>query len=116
MKPAVVAFLKERGLELSEEKTHITHIDDGFDFLGFNVRKYGGKLLIRPSKPTVKRFLDEVRMWIKTPYSDQDGRLDPATQSKDTGLGQPLLSRDCQEDLQPCRLPSVSGTERMDRP
>jgi RNA-directed DNA polymerase len=33
VKPAVVAFLKERDLELSEEKTHITHIDDGFDFL-----------------------------------------------------------------------------------
>ena len=41
VKPAVVAFLKERGLELSEENTRITHIDDGFDCLGFNVRKYG---------------------------------------------------------------------------
>ena len=50
VKPAVVAFLAERGLELSEEKTRITHIDDGFGFLGFNVRKYGGKLLIKPSK------------------------------------------------------------------
>src|SRR5947199_327107 len=40
VKPAVVAFLKERGLELAEEKPRITHIDDGFDFLGFNVRKY----------------------------------------------------------------------------
>jgi len=32
-------FLKERGLELSEEKTHITHIDDGFDFLGWTNRR-----------------------------------------------------------------------------
>ena len=39
VKPAVLALLKERGLELSQEKTRITHIDDGFDFLGFNVRK-----------------------------------------------------------------------------
>jgi RNA-directed DNA polymerase len=61
VKPAVVAFLKERGLELSEEKTQITHIDDGFDFLGFNVRKYAGKLLIKPAKPAVKRFLDNIR-------------------------------------------------------
>jgi RNA-directed DNA polymerase len=65
VKPAVVAFLKERGLELSEEKTRITHIDDGFDFLGFNVRKYTGKILIKPSKPAVKRFLDKIRALIK---------------------------------------------------
>jgi RNA-directed DNA polymerase len=65
VKPAVVAFLKERGLELSEEKTHITHIDDGFDFLGFNVRKYAGKLLIKPAKSAVKRFLENIRGLIK---------------------------------------------------
>lgn len=65
VKPAVVAFLRERGLELSEEKTRITHIDDGFDFLGFNVRKYGGKLLIKPAKQAVKRFLGDIRELIK---------------------------------------------------
>jgi RNA-directed DNA polymerase len=61
VKPAIVTFLKERGLELSEEKTRITHIDDGFDFLGFNVRKYAGKLLIKPSKGAIKSFLDRIR-------------------------------------------------------
>jgi RNA-directed DNA polymerase len=66
VKPAVVAFLKERGLELSEEKTHITHIDDGFNFLGFNVRKYEDKLLIKPAKEAVKRFLENIRGLIKT--------------------------------------------------
>jgi RNA-directed DNA polymerase len=65
VRPAVVAFLKERGLELSAEKTRITQIDAGFDFLGFNVRKYGGKLLIKPSKLAVKRFLDDLRGLIK---------------------------------------------------
>jgi RNA-directed DNA polymerase len=34
VKPLVIEFLKERGLTLSEEKTGITHIEDGFDFLG----------------------------------------------------------------------------------
>lgn len=63
--PAVVAFLKERGLELSLQKTKITHIDDGFDFLGFNVRKYKGKLLIKPSKKNVKSFLETIRGIIK---------------------------------------------------
>jgi len=49
-------FLTERGLELSEEKTHITHIDDGFDFLGWNFRKYGGKLLIKPSRKSTREY------------------------------------------------------------
>jgi RNA-directed DNA polymerase len=65
VKPAVVSFLRERGLELSEEKTHITHIDDGFDFLGFNVRKYAGKLLIKPSKKAIQSFLERIREIIK---------------------------------------------------
>jgi RNA-directed DNA polymerase len=43
VKPAVVAFLASRGLELSEQKTTITHIETGFNFLGQNVRKYKGK-------------------------------------------------------------------------
>ena len=64
--PIVVKFLKERGLELSSEKTTITHIDEGFDFLGFNVRKYKGKLLIKPSKKNVKSFLAEIRRIIKS--------------------------------------------------
>lgn len=50
IKDLLTVFLAERGLTLSEEKTVITHISQGFDFLGFNVRKYKGKLLIKPSK------------------------------------------------------------------
>jgi len=50
-----------RGLELSDEKTRITQIEDGFDFLGQNLRKYEGKLLIKPSKKSVKALLDKVR-------------------------------------------------------
>jgi len=48
-KRILIPFLAERGLELSEEKTLITHIDEGFNFLGWNFRKYDGKLLIKPS-------------------------------------------------------------------
>ena len=65
VKPAVVQFLAERGLVLSPEKTKITHISEGFDFLGQNVRKYGGKLLIKPSARNVKAFLDRVRETIR---------------------------------------------------
>ncbi|HEY4830964.1 MAG TPA: group II intron reverse transcriptase/maturase [Waddliaceae bacterium] len=66
VKPVVESFLKERGLELSQEKTRITHIDDGFDFLGTNVRKYKGKCLIKPSKKSVKSFLADIRGTIKS--------------------------------------------------
>ena len=57
----LVEWLKERGLTLSEEKTHIVHLTEGFDFLSFNIRHYpapqtarsGWKLLIKPSKEAV---------------------------------------------------------------
>ena len=65
IKPAVVAFLQERGLSLSEEKTRITRIEDGFDFLGQNLRKYAGKLLVKPARDAVKSFLRSVRDTIR---------------------------------------------------
>ena len=54
-------FLVVRGLELSEKKTIITHIDDGFDFLGWNFRKYQGKLLIKPSRNSIGRITEKIR-------------------------------------------------------
>src|SRR3546814_16586596 len=61
VRPMVEEFLAARGLTLSPEKTKITHIDDGFDFLGFNVSKSDGKLLIKPAKNTLSAFLGKVR-------------------------------------------------------
>lgn len=66
VKPLVIKFLQERGLELSLEKSKIVHIDEGFDFLGQNVRKYKRKLLIKPAKANVKSFLNKVRGTIKS--------------------------------------------------
>jgi RNA-directed DNA polymerase len=60
VQPLVAHFLKERGLELSHEKTSITHVDDGFDFLGQNVRRYGTKLLLKPSRKNVRTFLGKI--------------------------------------------------------
>jgi len=65
IKPVVIEFLKERGLSLSEEKTKITRIDEGFNFLGQNVRKYDGKLLIKPSKDNIQFFLQNIRETFK---------------------------------------------------
>jgi RNA-directed DNA polymerase len=63
--PAVRRFMTERGLELSEEKTRITHISEGFDFLGQNVRKYGDQLLTKPAKKSIKSLMDKVRQIVK---------------------------------------------------
>jgi len=65
VKPLVISFLKERGLTLSEEKTVVTHIGEGFDFLGKNIRKYRGKLIIKPTKQGIKNVLDKVRKVLK---------------------------------------------------
>ncbi len=75
VKPLVEAFMRERGLELSAEKTLITHMTDGFDFLGQNVRKYNGKLIIKPSKKNVKSFLEKVRKIVKAHQGATAGHL-----------------------------------------
>src|SRR5215207_3103268 len=62
-------WLLKRGLHLSEEKTRVVHLSEGFDFLGFNIRHYpapntarsGYKLLIKPSKESVRKFKERVR-------------------------------------------------------
>jgi RNA-directed DNA polymerase len=66
VKPLVRDFLTERGLTLSEEKTTITHIEDGFDFLGFNFRKYDGKLFVKPARKRVRTFLNNIREIIRS--------------------------------------------------
>ena len=75
VKPLIEQFLAERGLELSQEKTTITHIEDGFDFLGQNVRKYDGKLIIKPSKKNVASFLANIREVVKGNKGAMAGNL-----------------------------------------
>ncbi len=53
-KEIIRGFLCTRGLELSEEKTLITHVDDGFDMLGWTFRRFKEKLIVKPSKKSVK--------------------------------------------------------------
>lgn len=81
VKPMIRDFLAKRGLELSEKKTLITHIETGFDFLGFNIRTYNGKLVIKPSESRVKRFKQKVDEVFKNNRNVQTiyliGRLNP---------------------------------------
>ncbi|MBZ9622181.1 group II intron reverse transcriptase/maturase [Clostridium sp. FP2] len=64
-KEIIKSFLIQRGLELSDEKTIITHIDEGFDFIGWNIKKYKGKLLIKPSQKSIKRVISKISAIIK---------------------------------------------------
>ncbi len=57
-------WLKQRGLALHPEKTRIVHINDGFNFLGFSVKHYKGKCLIKPQKEKVLGFLAQLRSWL----------------------------------------------------
>ena len=54
-------WLAPRGLAFNEEKTRVVHLDEGFDFLGFNIRRYSGKLLIKPSKDAIKKVRARLR-------------------------------------------------------
>lgn len=58
VKPIVVEFMEQRGLTLSPEKTKVTHIHEGFDFLGQTVKKYKAKLIIKPSQKSLKALLE----------------------------------------------------------
>jgi RNA-directed DNA polymerase len=75
VKPLVEQFLRDRGLELSPEKTRITHIEDGFDFLGQSVRKYAGKLIIKPARKNVQTFLRKIRHIVKANKQATAGNL-----------------------------------------
>lgn len=75
VRPLVERFLGERGLELSPEKTVVTHIEQGFDFLGQNVRKYRGKMLIKPSTASIRSVKRRTREIIKGSGSLKAGQM-----------------------------------------
>jgi RNA-directed DNA polymerase len=61
VKARLASWLAPRGLAFNEDKTRIVALGEGFDFLGVNVRRYRGKLLIKPSKTAVKRIRERLR-------------------------------------------------------
>ena len=76
VQPLVAHFLHERGLALSHEKTRITHVEEGFDFLGQNVRRYrDGTVLTKPSTQNVKTFLSKIQETIDNSGSMTAGEL-----------------------------------------
>lgn len=63
--PEVEAWLALRGLRLNQEKTHIRHITEGFNFLGFHIRRYGRKTLVKPQPEKVQAKLREIKTWLR---------------------------------------------------
>ena len=84
--PKLEEVLKTVGLELSLEKTKITAIEDGFDFLRFHIRKYrNGRVFTKPSKASIKAFRKEIRDLIKRGIALPTERLIHALNEKITG-------------------------------
>src|ERR1700733_11304500 len=75
IKPAVEKFLQIRGLSLSQKKTRITHVEEGFDFLGFNLRWMKNKLIIKPAKAKVKAVSDKIRLILRKGLHRQPGEI-----------------------------------------
>jgi len=85
--PKINAFLKARGVQLSEQKTKVTHISEGFDFLGQSIRKYRrvdgrlGKIQIEPSKKSIQSIKCKVKAICKSSghltQAQMIGRLNP---------------------------------------
>ncbi len=64
--PAIASFLKPRGLKLSETKTRIVNVREGFEFLGQRLRRYdNGKLIIKPAASSLRNLQDKIRQVLK---------------------------------------------------
>ena len=61
----LIPYLQKRGIKLSTDKTRVTHIENGFDFLGFSIRQYkteqGNKLFIKPNKDSIKKAKSKIK-------------------------------------------------------
>jgi RNA-directed DNA polymerase len=79
--PRLTDFLRQRGLELSEAKTRTVHIDEGFNFLGFTVRRFKGTLLTKPSQAKVLQHLRSIKAYLnnhqQAPAGQVIGDLNP---------------------------------------
>ena len=66
VKARLASWLASRGLAFNEDKTRVVTLSEGFDFLGFNVRRYGTKPLIKPSKAAVRRIRERLRTELRS--------------------------------------------------
>ncbi len=82
-KERLADWLKKRGLQLSEDKTRLSHLTEGFNFLGFSIRHYatpnssrsGYKLLIKPSQNAVNQLKRRLKGIWRQQVGTPTGRL-----------------------------------------
>ena len=110
IKAQLAKWLAPRGLAFNEDKTRVVTLDEGFDFLGFNVRRYRGKLLIKPSKAAVRRIRARLRDRAALPAREQRSRRDQTAQPDHPGMGQLLPDTRSGRDLRRTRPPTCGGS------
>ena len=99
VKARLAEWLAPRGLAFNEDKTRIVTLDEGFDFLGFNVRRYHGKLLIKPSKAAVRRIRERLRAEMRSLRGTNAQAVIRTTQPDHPGLGGLLPDGGVQRDV-----------------
>ena len=94
VKARLAEWLAPRGLAFNEDKTQIVHLGEGFDFLGFNVRRYRNrKLLIKPCKAAIRRLRERLAAEMRTLRGGERGGGHRHAQPRHPGLGRLLPGR-----------------------
>ena len=100
IKARLAGWLAPRGLAFNEDKTRVVRLDEGFDFLGFNVRRYGSKPLIRPSKAAVRRIRERLRAELRSLRGSNARGGDQTAEPDHPGMGRLLPDTGIQQDVQ----------------
>ena len=109
VKARLAGWLAPRGLAFNEDKTRIVHLDDGCDFLGFTVRRFYGKLLIKPSKAAMRRIRERLAAEMRA-LRGANARGDRQAQPDHPGLGGLLPGRGVQQGVRRAGQPHVAAT------
>ena len=98
IKARLAEWLQPRGLAINEDKTRIVHLSEGFDFLGFNIRRYGAKLLIKPSTAAIRRLRNRLARRHASCAARTPGRSSPGS-TRSSVVGPPTTGSGVQQDL-----------------
>jgi RNA-directed DNA polymerase len=82
VRPKLEQFLAARGLALSEAKNRIVHINKGFNFLGFTIRRFGRKVLTKPQKEKVEAHIGRLKAIVEEHQCVRAGGPDLATSTR----------------------------------
>ena len=109
VKARLAAWLTPRGLAFNDDKTQVVSLGEGYDFLGFNVRRYRGKLLIKPSKQAVRRIRETAPHRALVPAREQRSGGASQAQPDHSGLGRLLPDTGICRDVRQAGLLPVAA-------